>query len=131
MTSKQATMMNDHETAIEAEWNGIVREQMEPLGTLLRLQPEARLALAVLEDAANTLRTTHGVDTLRAGRLAAHTWWWVESDDVSYPFAFLVICQHLDIDAEWLRSGLARWKPSPPATPLHGRASAQRGQRAA
>lgn len=131
MTNDQTTMMNDHETAIEAGWNGIVREQMVPLGTLLRLQPEARLALAVLEDAADTLRTTYGVNTLRAGRLAAHTWWWVESDDVSYPFAFLVICQHLDIDAEWLRSGLARWRPLTPTSPLHGRAPAQKGQRAA
>ena len=108
-----------------------VREQMLPLKTLQRLQPEARLALAVLEDAAETLRTTHRVQTLRARRLAAHTWVWVKSDDAHHPFAFRVICQHLEFDAQWLRAGLARWRPFLPPRPIHDEVTARKRRRAA
>lgn len=131
MTNDQTMMMDDRESAIDAGWEGIVREQMLPLRTLLRLQPEARLALAVLEDAAETLRTTHGGETLRVRRLAAATWLWVESDDASYPFAFRVICQHLDLDAEWLRKGLARWRPMIPQGVFRDDVQTRRRRRAA
>ena len=113
MTNDQKMTMDDRESAIDAGLDGMVREQMLPPRTLLRLQPEARLALAVLEDAVDTLRTTHGVQTLRARRLAAHTWLWVEGDDTGSPFAFQVICQYLELDAGWLRTGLTRWRPFP------------------
>ena len=97
-----------------------------------RLQPEARLALAVLEDAAETLRTTCGVDSLRARRLARHAWSWVESDATDHAFTFRVICQHLEIDAEWLRKGLERWRPTATGSPrTHGRVPARRAKRAA
>lgn len=131
MTTEQTTTMDDRAGAVVLGLGGMVREQMLPLKTLLRLQPEARLALAVLEDAAETLRTTQHVETLRARRLAAHTWLWVESDDAHQPFAFRVICQHLELDAEWLRAGLARWRPLLPPRPIHDEVSAGKRRRAA
>jgi hypothetical protein len=131
MTNDQTMMMDDRESAVDVGLDGMVREQMLPLRTLLRLQPEARLALAVLEDAAETLRTTHGVETLRARRLALQTWSWFESDEARRPFAFRVICQHLDLDAEWLRSGLARWRPSAPPDAIGEAVLARKRRRAA
>jgi len=131
MTNDQITIMDERESAIDVGLDGMVREQMLPLRTLLRRQPEARLALAVLEDAAETLRTTHSLETPRARRLASHTWWWVESDDASYPFAFRVICQHLELDAEWLRRGLARWRPQMSENQIHGAALGRKRRRAA
>jgi hypothetical protein len=124
-------MMDDREGAIEAGWDGILREQMLPLRTLLRLQPEARLALAVLEDAAETLRSTHGVETLRARRLASQAWTWLESNDAHHAFTFRVICQHLELDAEWLRRGLARWRPLVPPSATPEAAPPRRRRRAA
>ena len=120
MTNNETMVTDDRDGAVDdgagISLDGLVPEQLLPLQRLLRLQPEARLALAVLEDAAATLRSTHGVETLRARRLASQTWTWFESDATHHPFAFRVICQHLDLDAEWLRQGLARWQP--PVTPF-------------
>lgn len=114
MTNDDTVGMDDGEGAVDVQTGSLdwlVPEQLLPPKRLFRLQPEARLALAVLEDAAETLRTTHGVETLRARTLASQTWTWLESNDAHYPFAFRVICQHLELDAEWLRRGLARWQP--------------------
>jgi hypothetical protein len=116
MMNDDVTTMDDRDGAVDeraGSLDGLVPEQLLPVMQLQRLQPEARLGLAVLEDAAQTLRTTCGVDTLRARRLASQTWTWVESNDAGHPFAFRVICQHLELDADWLRSGLARWRPVP------------------
>jgi hypothetical protein len=85
----------------------------------------------VLDDAAETLRTTHGVQTLRARRLASETWTWLESDDARHPFAFRVICQHLELDAEWLRKGLARWRPFTPLSATRDDMPARKRRRAA
>lgn len=90
----------------------LVPEQMGSQFWRARLRPEARLALAVLEDATETLRTTCGVESLRARRLAIHAWSWIESDATDHLFTFRVICQHLDLEAAWLRRGLARWRPA-------------------
>ena len=133
MTNDQTMRRGDRDSAVDGGRDGVVREQMLPTKTRLRLQPEARLALAVLEDAAETLRTTHGVQTLRARRLATNAWLWVESDDTGHPFAFRIICQHLDLDGEWLRTGLARWRPVPLTRPSASRAgmAARKRRRAA
>lgn len=108
----------------------LVPDQLLPLRRLQELQPEARLALAVLEDAAETLRTTHGAVTARAQVLASQTWSWVVSDDARYPFAFRVVCQHLELDADWLRNGLARWRPVTPPTTIRNE-SRRKSRRAA
>jgi hypothetical protein len=131
MTHNQTMTMDDRDSAVEVGLDGMLREQMLPLRTLLRLQPEARLALAVLEDAAQTLRTTHGVETLRARRLASQTWNWLESNESHQPFAFRVICQHLDLDADWLRKGLARWRPFTSPSAIRDDMPARKRRRAA
>ena len=92
---------------------------MLPLKTLLRLQPEARLALAVLEDAAETLRDTHGVETSRAQRLAAHTWLWVENDEAHHTFALVFPWRSIRPSRCSMsrgRQGKSRWcsAPEPP-----------------
>jgi len=109
----------------------LLPDQLIVLKRLQRLQPEARLALAVLEDAAETLRTTHGAMTLRAQMLASQTWRWVISDDDYHPFAFRMICQHLELDADWLQQGLARWRPITPPNGLQASGGARKRRRAA
>ncbi len=132
MTNDQT--IDDRAFALDAStWtlDPLVREQLLLLKPLQRLQPEARLALAVLEDAAETLRTTHGVETVRARRLASQAWTWLESNDAHHAFTFRVICQHLELDPEWLRRGLSRWRPAVVPISRRTEAMARRRRRAA
>lgn len=134
MTNDETMMMGDGEGAVDvgsAALDGLLPAQLLPLNRLLRLQPEARLALAVLENAVETLRATHGVETLRARRLAAQAWTWFESTAADHPFAFRVVCQHLGLDAEWLCRGLARWQPRLPPTAIDENAAPRKRRRAA
>jgi len=80
---------------------------------------ELRLALAVVEDAILTVRLTRGVDTPRARRLAKEAWTWLSSRDTSHPFAFENLCDHLRLDAAWIRSGLRAGAPID-TTPIPG-----------
>lgn len=73
-------------------------------------QPEKRLMLAVMEDAITTFqKSVHGA-TRRQRRLLKETEEWVGSPDTSWPFSFENICAALDIEADYLRTGLRRWK---------------------
>ena len=73
-----------------------------------RLQPEKRLQLAVLEDAVLTFERSVGVDGARPQRLLAEVEAWVASDATDWPFAFVTICDTLNIDPDYVRSGLRR-----------------------
>lgn len=73
-------------------------------------QPEKRLMLAVMEDAITTFqKSVHGA-TRRQRRLLKETEEWIGSLDTGWPFSFENICAALDIEANYLRSGLRRWK---------------------
>ncbi len=90
---------------------------------------EMRLALAVVEDALVTVRLTRGVDTPRAQRLAKDAWTWLCSRDTSHPFAFENLCDHLGLDAAWIRSGLRADAPidvTPVAGPIRRLRSGRR-----
>jgi len=73
-------------------------------------QPEKRLMLAVMEDAISTFqKSVHGA-TRRQRRLLRETEEWIGSADTAWPFSFENICAALDIEADYLRTGLRRWK---------------------
>jgi hypothetical protein len=67
---------------------------------------EMRLALAVVEDAIITVRTTAGMRSARAHRLATEAWRWLASRDTRHPYAFENLCDYLGLSAAWLRNGL-------------------------
>lgn len=77
------------------------------------LSGEKRLMLAVLHDALSRFQTrdypfkANGKVVVRE---AAH---WIWSDDRDWPFAYLNICELLDIDPHWLRSELATSEQKP------------------
>ena len=83
---------------------------------------EARLALAVVEDAILTVRITTGVRTPRAHRLAAEAWAWLASRDITHPFAFENLCDYLGLNAAWVRNGLRLagygYDLTPPTVPM-------------
>jgi hypothetical protein len=75
-------------------------------------QPERRLMAAVLADAVHTYQRLAPCQTVRARRRFAEIDEWFASDDASHPFAFVRICDVLGLDVDWVRKGLANWRPS-------------------
>ena len=72
--------------------------------------PERRLRLAVLEDALRYFQR-HLDSTDRRGRvLYEDAVDWFSSPDRSEPFAFENVCDALNLDAEYVRQGLCRWR---------------------
>jgi hypothetical protein len=74
------------------------------------LQPEKRLMLAVLEDAVGTFQKFATAPGRRAHRLFAEAEEWFESDEKTWPFSFMNVCQALDLEPLYVRSGLRRWR---------------------
>ncbi len=73
------------------------------------LQPEKRLMLAVLEDAVAVyqrfLLSTRPIDKTEFDDTVA----WVWSEDRMWPFSFLNVCDHLNLNADHVRAGLTTW----------------------
>jgi len=74
------------------------------------LQPEKRLMLAVLEDAVGTFQKYAVATGRRARRLFAEADDWFASDDTTWPYGFLNICQALSLEPAYVRRGLRRWR---------------------
>lgn len=76
------------------------------------LVPEKRLMLAVLEDAIAAFQRAYVMPLEAAeGELSGRDIErWLRSGDVSWPFSFESICQALNMEADYLRSGLLSWR---------------------
>jgi hypothetical protein len=70
-------------------------------------EPEKRLMAAVLKDAIHTYQTLASAPARRRFEEVRD---WFASDDTTYPFAFLRICDVLDLEPDWVRAGLAQWR---------------------
>src|SRR5262245_59240784 len=73
--------------------------------------------LAVLEDAVATFQKYVHAPSDRGCRLFAETAEWFASDDHDWPFAFVNLCYGLDLDVDYVRSGLRRWRERSRETP--------------
>jgi len=87
---------------------------------------ERRLMLAVLEEAVATFQRYAGSKSRHGERVFREAEDWIRSDDASWPFAFENICQSLEIEPEFLRHGLERWKEEHLATASAGGARVYR-----
>jgi hypothetical protein len=74
------------------------------------VQPEKRLMLAVMEDAIVTFQKCLPGTTRRQRRLLKEVEDWFASAEAGWPFSFQNICAALDLNADYLRLGLGRWK---------------------
>lgn len=74
------------------------------------LQPEKRLQLAVLQDAVLTFDRLAGVDGVRSRRLFSELDDWFASEETNGPFTFVTICDTLNLDPDYIREGLGRWR---------------------
>jgi hypothetical protein len=80
-------------------------------------QPEKRLQIAVLADAALTFHRLAGNDRARARRLFTEVEAWFASDDADSPFTFVGICESLKFDPTYIRRGLREWGARVEAAP--------------
>jgi len=76
--------------------------------------PEKRLMLAVLEDAVAVYRKHVHIKQAGGRTLFTEAEEWILSEDQEWPFSFVNICHQLDLDPDYIRGGLARWKQQPP-----------------
>jgi hypothetical protein len=71
--------------------------------------PEHRLMLAVLEEAIRVYQTMACRADRRSRRLFREAQEWFASDEASWPFSFVVICEKLGFEPAYVQSGLNRW----------------------
>ena len=93
---------------LESGSDAILPSQFHPARSVHAIEPEARLALAVLEDAVATLRSAVDLGRVRSQRMISETWSWIACDDTTHPFTFVSICDYLGLDAPALRGALRR-----------------------
>ncbi|MBM4269489.1 MAG: hypothetical protein FJ144_23280 [Deltaproteobacteria bacterium] len=90
--------------------DGIVSAQWEWGGASIAARsPEARLMLAVLEDAMATLSRNARARSRAERRALAEVQEWYGEDDCSWPFSFVNVCEMLGLDVSKMRHGLSRW----------------------
>ena len=74
------------------------------------LEPEKQLLLAVLEDGINTFRDNVFAQGEKNKRLFKEAEEWITATEDDGVFSFVMICDTLGINAEYVRRGLLRWK---------------------
>jgi hypothetical protein len=74
------------------------------------LQPEQELMLAILQDAVSCFRENLTAGAPRKQALFREAEEWLFSDDKSYFFSFLNICESVGLSPAYLLGGLIRWK---------------------
>lgn len=71
---------------------------------------ERRLMFAVLSDAIECFQKYTHASNRRNRRLFTNAATWINSRDASWPYSFEHICDVLEINADYLRIGLMRWR---------------------
>jgi hypothetical protein len=74
------------------------------------LEGEKRLILSVLEDAVECFMKCIDSSTNKGQRLFRDADEWINLEDKRWVFSFDNVCDMLDINAEYMRAGLRRWK---------------------
>jgi hypothetical protein len=87
----------------------VLPEQFQRMwGGTRTVTPERALLVAVLWQAADDLRAHGNVRRAHSRVLYRHAYRWVTSDDRSWPYSFLNVCDVLGLSAGSLRAELLR-----------------------
>jgi hypothetical protein len=83
---------------------------------------ERRLMLAVLEDAIDCFQKYAHTNDLRGRQLFLESYEWIMSPDKRWLFSFENICQIVDMNPDYIRQGLSRWRSqnAKPGLPMPG-----------
>jgi hypothetical protein len=71
---------------------------------------ERRLMLAILEDAVDCFQKYLGTKESRGRLLCSDAEEWILSDDRSWLFSFVNVCEVLGLQPDFIRQGLLNWK---------------------
>jgi len=74
------------------------------------LEGEKRLILSVLEDAVECFMKCIDASTNKGQRLFRDADEWIAHEDKRWVFSFDNVCEMLDINADYMRVGLRKWK---------------------
>ncbi|MBM4254265.1 MAG: hypothetical protein FJ147_00025 [Deltaproteobacteria bacterium] len=92
----------------------VLPEQFYHLGsTPASMHGVQALMRAVLEDALTCWQKQFATKSRRERRLAHEAERWFESNNASWPFAFVNICVALGLEPNYIRRGLRRWQQAP------------------
>jgi len=91
------------DTLMPSQFVDILRRKMPMDG-------ERRLLMAVLEDAVHCFRKNLHATDPKVRQLFLDAEDWILASDRTWFFSFDNVCEMLDIDPEYLREGLMRWK---------------------
>lgn len=72
--------------------------------------PEEKLMFAVLTDAIECFQKYYGDNVQRRRRLFTEAEAWISTKEDAWPYSFENICATLNLDPNYLRMGLARWR---------------------
>ncbi len=104
------------DTTLDERFTGLVPDTVLPdqyFGAMrqnAQLDGERRLMLAVLEDAVNVFKKQVLATDPKARQLFVEAEEWITHDDPSWFFSFTNVCDTLDLDPEYIRNGLLRYK---------------------
>jgi hypothetical protein len=109
--------MTDTNTNVEDRLTGFLQPDtilpaqfFQSLRTKGRFDGERRLMIAVLEDAVNCfMKQIHATDP-KARQLFLDAEEWIAVDDRTWFFAFENVCDTLDLDPDYVREGLFKWR---------------------
>jgi hypothetical protein len=110
MDLRIARVVEDHTTTPLGPDTLVPSQYFDQVGADAAFQPEKRLMLAVLEEAIATFQRHVLSETRRGKRLVEEVEEWVAGMGGEWPFSFDNICAALDLDPQYLRAGMDRWK---------------------
>jgi len=110
-----------HSGGVDLEPEAVLPTQFFPRIQIdASLQPEKRLMLAVLEDAVGTFQKYVWSRERTGQKLFEDAEEWFTSEDHEWPYSFVNICHALELEPEYLRGGLGRWRDRQRAEQLAG-----------
>jgi hypothetical protein len=77
-----------------------------------RHEPEKMLMCAVLEDAITCFQKFSSASTARGRAMFEEAENWLMHEESDWLFSFEYICQTLNLDPDYIRAGLTRWRTS-------------------
>src|SRR5262245_36258601 len=81
-----------------------------PSAEHMEKQPECRLLWAILQEGIETYMKYAAASSRRGRRLFHEAQAWIMQDDPTWLCSFVSICHVLDLDPEYIRSGLKHWR---------------------
>ena len=110
-------MMDRHEAVLEEKLGFLFQpdvlipvQYFDTLRSKTGLEPEKRLMLAVLEDAVRCFQDNVSAESDTKSKLFDDAEEWFLEEGVDAAFSFESICDALDLNPEYVRRGLSRWK---------------------